>query len=113
MGGFYLMLKSGVDVVAIMEACYVPEKILGQILIISSLFFLYLPVYPSRHKIVHLKKKPNSKRNYSICMNPLKNYSFHFSDKLRNSQMGYYALTYACYKIATPARYQGSLLCKL
>ena len=57
MGGFYLMLKSGVDVVAIMEACYVPEKILGQILIISSLFFLYLPVYPSRHKIVHLKKK--------------------------------------------------------
>jgi len=58
MGGFYLMLKSGVDVVAIMEACYVPEKIL---------------------------------------------------DKLRNSQMGYYALTYACYKIATPARYTVTL----
>ena len=53
-GGFYLMLKSGVDIVGVLEALGTSERIL----------------------------------NF-----------------LRNSDAGYYALSYACYKIATPARY--------
>ena len=53
-GGFYLMLKSGVDIVGALEFVGTSEKLLGF---------------------------------------------------LRNSEAGYYALSYACYKIATPVRY--------
>merc|ERR1711973_320249 len=53
-GGFYLMLKSGVDIVGVLETMGTSEKIL---------------------------------------------------DYMRNSEAGYIALSYACYKIATPARY--------
>jgi len=53
-GGFYIMLKSGVDIVGMLEAIGTSDRIL---------------------------------------------------DYLRNSEAGYYALSYACYKIATPARY--------
>jgi len=53
-GGFYIMLKSGVDIVGMLEYIGTSQKIL---------------------------------------------------DYLSNSEAGYYALSYACYKIATPARY--------
>ena len=53
-GGFYIMLKSGVDIVGALEFVGTSEKLLGF---------------------------------------------------LRNSEAGYYALSYACYKIATPVRY--------
>jgi len=53
-GGFYVMCKSGIDMVGVLETLGTSEKIL----------------------------------------NPL-----------RNSDAGYYALAYACYKIATPFRY--------
>jgi len=53
-GGFYIMLKSGVDIAGMLESIGTSERIL---------------------------------------------------DYLRNSEAGYYALSYACYKIATPVRY--------
>ncbi|XP_023338457.1 uncharacterized protein C18orf19 homolog A-like isoform X1 [Eurytemora carolleeae] len=53
-GGFYLLAKSGVDLIAILETCSVPESVI---------------------------------------------------DRLRGSEAGYYALAYACYKVATPIRY--------
>jgi len=53
-GGFYIMLKSGVDIAGMLEYIGTSERIL---------------------------------------------------DYLRNSDAGYYALSYACYKIATPIRY--------
>merc|ERR1712025_1192481 len=53
-GGFYIMLKSGVDIAGMLESIGTSERIL---------------------------------------------------DYLRNSEAGYYALSYACYKIATPIRY--------
>merc|ERR1711915_957251 len=53
-GGFYIMLKSGVDIVGMLEAIGTSDRI---------------------------------------------------HDYLRNSEAGYYALSYACYKIATPLRY--------
>ena len=54
MGGFYILLKSGVDIIYFLETIGTSEKII----------------------------------NY-----------------MRNSEAGYIALSYACYKIATPARY--------
>ena len=54
LGGFYLMLKSGVDIIYYLEAIGTSERIV----------------------------------NY-----------------MKNSEAGYIALSYACYKIATPARY--------
>ena len=54
LGGFYLALKSGVDIVGLLERLGTSERIL---------------------------------------------------DYLRHSEAGYIALSYACYKIATPARY--------
>merc|ERR1712025_355817 len=53
-GGFYIMLKSGVDIVGFLEMIATSQKVL---------------------------------------------------DYMRNSEAGYYALSYACYKIATPIRY--------
>jgi len=53
-GGFYVMLKSGVDIVGFLEMIGTSQKVL---------------------------------------------------DYMRNSEAGYYALSYACYKIATPIRY--------
>jgi len=53
-GGFYIMLKSGVDIAGMLESIGTSERIL---------------------------------------------------EYLRNSEAGYYALSYACYKIATPVRY--------
>ena len=52
-GGFYVMCKTGVDVVAILKMCGMSEQYL---------------------------------------------------DKIQNSDVQYYALAYACYKVATPAR---------
>jgi hypothetical protein len=52
-GGFYVMCKTGVDVVAILKVCGLSEQYL---------------------------------------------------EKLQNSDVQYYALAYACYKVATPAR---------
>ena len=54
LGGFYILLKSGVDIIYFLETIGTSEKII----------------------------------NY-----------------MRNSEAGYIALSYACYKIATPARY--------
>ena len=54
LGGFYLALKSGVDIVGLLERLGTSERIL---------------------------------------------------DYLRHSEAGYIALSYACYKLATPARY--------
>ena len=54
LGGFYVALKSGVDIVGLLESLGTSERIL---------------------------------------------------DYLRHSEAGYIALSYACYKIATPARY--------
>jgi len=54
LGGFYISLKSGVDIVGMLESLGTSERIL---------------------------------------------------DYLRHSEAGYIALSYACYKIATPARY--------
>lgn len=53
-GGFYLLAKSGVDIIALLEAIHIPRSYL---------------------------------------------------DKLEGSSVGYYAIAYACYKVATPARY--------
>merc|ERR1719158_2720826 len=53
-GGFYIMLKSGVDIAGMLESIGTSERIL---------------------------------------------------EYLRSSEAGYYALSYACYKIATPVRY--------
>jgi len=53
-GGFYLMAKSGVDIISVLETLRVPDSIIA---------------------------------------------------KLEGSDAGYYALSYACYKVATPVRY--------
>jgi len=53
-GGFYVMAKSGLDIIAILEFISVPQSVV---------------------------------------------------DKLKGSEAGYYALAYACYKVATPFRY--------
>jgi len=53
-GGFYVLAKSGVDIISVLEALSIPRSYL---------------------------------------------------DKLEGSDVGYYAIAYACYKVATPARY--------
>jgi len=53
-GGFYVMAKSGLDIIAILEFISVPQSVV---------------------------------------------------EKLKGSEAGYYALAYACYKVATPFRY--------
>jgi len=53
-GGFYMMIKSGVDIISVLESLHVSKSYL---------------------------------------------------EKLEGSEAGYYALAYACYKVATPARY--------
>ncbi|XP_044750734.1 uncharacterized protein C18orf19 homolog A [Coccinella septempunctata] len=57
-GGFYYMASSGVDIIGVLEALHVNEKIINS---------------------------------------------------MRDSHMGYVAIAYACYKIATPARYTVTL----
>lgn len=57
-GGFYILAKSGLDIVALLQALSVPE---------------------------------------------------YYLDKIKSSEAGYYALAYACYKLATPVRYTVTL----
>eukprot|EP00088_Acartia_fossae_P046033 TRINITY_DN4965_c0_g1_i1.p1 TRINITY_DN4965_c0_g1~~TRINITY_DN4965_c0_g1_i1.p1 ORF type:complete len:280 (-),score=41.78 TRINITY_DN4965_c0_g1_i1:162-1001(-) len=53
-GGFYVLAKSGVDIISVLEALHIPRS---------------------------------------------------YTEKLEGSDAGYYAIAYACYKVATPARY--------